>query len=54
MKVVMIHDTPSYDNTATHEISYKSMTKDKKKLQSGYENSPTINYLTLISKVKVI
>jgi hypothetical protein len=30
MKVVIIHDTPSYDNTATHEISYKSMTKDKK------------------------
>ena len=28
--------------------------KDKKKLQPGYENSPKINYLTLISKVKVI
>ena len=30
MKDVMIHDTPSYDNTATHQLSFKSMTKDKK------------------------
>ena len=30
MKVVMIHDTPSYANTATHQLSFKSMTKDKK------------------------
>ena len=36
-----------------HTKYYKSMAKDKKVTATIYENPPKINYLNLISKVKV-
>jgi hypothetical protein len=37
MKVVMIHDMPSYDNTSTYQISRRW--ENIKKLQPGLDNS---------------